>query len=99
MNIIFHSVDYIIKEGGSFPILINESFSIKPNSKIEIYLKPNVTSLKNMFFNAYVKIIKFRECPHPIVLEKEVWIAISQLDYIIKKVKNLTLKVSKKKDD
>ena len=58
-----------------------------------------IENLKNMFFNAYVKIIKFKECPHPIELEKEVWIATSQLDYIIKKVKNLTLKVSKKKAD
>ena len=58
-----------------------------------------IENLKNMFSNAYVKIIKFKECPHPIELEKEVWIATSQLDYIIKKVKNLTLKVSKKKDD
>ena len=58
-----------------------------------------IENLKNMFSNAFVKIIKFKECPHPIELEKEVWIAASQLNYIIKKVKNLTLKVSKKKAD
>ena len=58
-----------------------------------------IENLKYMFSNAFVKIIKFKECPHPIELEKEVWIAASQLDYIIKKVKNLTLKVSKKKAD
>ena len=58
-----------------------------------------IENLKNLFSKAYVKIIKFKECPHPIELEKEVWIATSQLDYIIKKVKNLTLKVSKKKTD
>ena len=58
-----------------------------------------IENLKYMFSNAFVKIIKFKECPHPVELEKEVWIAASQLDYIIKKVKNLTLKVSKKKAD
>ena len=49
IDIRINNIDYIIKEGGSSPILINESFSIKPNSKIEIYLKPNVTSLKKFF--------------------------------------------------
>ena len=58
-----------------------------------------IESLKDSFTNAFIKIIKFKECPHYIELEKQIWIVISQLDYIIKKVKNLSLRVSKKKID
>ena len=58
-----------------------------------------IESLKYCFTNAFIKIIKFKECPHYIELEKQIWIVISQLDFIIKKVKNLTLRVSKKKMD
>ena len=58
-----------------------------------------IESLKYCFTNAFIKIIKFKECPHYIELEKQIWIVISQLDFIIKKVKNLSLRVSKKKMD
>lgn len=58
-----------------------------------------IESLRYYFTNAFIKIIKFKECPHYVELEKQIWIVISQLDFIVKKVKNLSLKVSKKKMD
>ena len=58
-----------------------------------------IESLRYVFTNAYIKIIKFKESPHPVELEKQIFIVISQLDYILKKVKNFTLKVSKKKKE
>ena len=58
-----------------------------------------IESLRYVFSNAYIKIIKFKESPHPVELEKQIFIVISQLDYILKKVKNFTLKVSKKKKE
>ena len=58
-----------------------------------------IESLRYFFNNAFIKVIKFKESPHLIELEKQIYIVISQLDYILKKVKNLTLRVSKKKID
>ena len=58
-----------------------------------------IQNLRYDFSNAYIKIIKFKETPHPVELEKQIYIVISQLDYILKKVKNFTLKVSKKKKE
>ena len=58
-----------------------------------------IESLKYCFNNAFIKVIKFKESPHLIELEKQIYIVISQLDFILKKVKNLTLRVSKKKID
>ena len=58
-----------------------------------------IESLRYCFRNAFIKIIKFKECPHIVELEKQIFIVISQLDFIIKKVKNLSLRVSKKKID
>ena len=56
-------------------------------------------SLRYYFNNGFIKVIKFKENPHLVELEKQIWIVISQLDFIIKKVKNLNLKVYKKKLD
>ena len=56
-----------------------------------------IENLQYSFSNAYIKIIKFKENPHPVELEKQIWIIISQLDLILNKVKNFTVKVSKKK--
>ena len=56
-------------------------------------------SLRYYFNNGFIKVIKFKENPHLLELEKQIWIVISQLDFIIKKVKNLNLKVYKKKID
>ena len=58
-----------------------------------------IETLKNIFCNAYIKIIKFKENPHPIQLEKQIFIINSQIDYITNKLKNLTLKILKKKVD
>lgn len=55
--------------------------------------------LRYYFNNGFIKVIKFKENPHLVELEKQIFIVISQLDFIIKKVKNLTLRVSKKKID
>ena len=56
-----------------------------------------IENLKYDFSHPFVKIIKFKENPHPVELEKQIWMAISQLDFIINKIKNFSLKVSKKK--
>ena len=58
-----------------------------------------IQSLNNIFCNAYIKIIKFKENPHPIQLEKQIFLVNSQIDFIVNKVKNITLKVFKKKID
>ena len=58
-----------------------------------------IESLRYCFTNAFIKVIKFKESPHLIELEKQIYIVLSQLDFILKKVKNLTLRVSKKKID
>ena len=58
-----------------------------------------IETLKNIFCNAYIKIIKFKENPHTIQLEKQIFIINSQIDYITNKLKNLTLKILKKKVD
>lgn len=51
------------------------------------------------FNNAFIKIIKFKENPHLVELEKQILIVISQLDFIINKPKNFSLKISKKKTE
>ena len=56
-----------------------------------------IENLKYSFSKACIKIIKFKENPHPVELEKQIWIVISQLDLILNKAKNFTVKVSKKK--
>ena len=53
-----------------------------------------IESLRYIFKNDFIKVIKFKENPHLVELEKQIWIVISQLDFIIKKVRNLTLKIS-----
>ena len=54
-------------------------------------------SLRYIFNSCYIKVIKFKENPNLVQLEKQIWIVISQLDFIITKARNLTLKISKKK--
>lgn len=58
-----------------------------------------IESLRYIFNNSYIKVIKFKENPHVVELEKQIWIVISQLDFIIAKCRNLTFKISKKKID
>ena len=58
-----------------------------------------IEALKYIFCNAFIKIIKFKENPHPIQLEKQIFIINSQIDYIINKLKNVNLKILKKKVD
>ena len=54
-------------------------------------------SLRYIFNSCYIKVIKFKENPNLVQLEKQIWIVINQLDFIITKARNLTLKISKKK--
>ena len=55
--------------------------------------------LKDSFANAYLKTIKFKENPSHTELEKEIKIIISQLDLILSNIKNLSIKVIRKKND
>ena len=56
-------------------------------------------SIKEYFSNAYLKTIKFKESPTNTELEKELQIITTQLDSILINFKNLSIKVTKKKDD
>ena len=58
-----------------------------------------IENLKYDFRNPIIKLIKFKEKPHPVELEKQIYIVIKQLDYIINKLNNFSLKVSKKKKE
>ncbi len=58
-----------------------------------------IETLRDIFNNAYIKTIKFKENPHPIQLEKQIFLVYNQIDFIVNKAKNLTLKVYKKKVD
>ena len=55
--------------------------------------------LKEMFADAYIKTIKFKESPQPIELIKELKIIISQFDVILSNIRNLSIKVAKKKNE
>ena len=56
-------------------------------------------NIKEYFNNAYLKTIKFKESPTPTELEKELKIITTQLDSIITNFKNLSIKVTKKKNE
>jgi hypothetical protein len=58
-----------------------------------------IENFKYCFSNAFVKVIKFVESPHLVMLEKQIWIVQSQLDYILQKDKNFRMRVSKNKND
>ena len=53
--------------------------------------------LKQIFSNGYVKTVKFKECPQPAELIKEIKIILSQFDIILSNIRNLSVKVAKKK--
>ena len=53
--------------------------------------------LKQIFSNAFVKTVKFKECPQPSELIKEIKIILSQFDTILSNARNLSVKVAKKK--
>jgi len=55
--------------------------------------------LKEIFADAYIKTIKFKENPQPQELIKELTIILNQFNDIISKAKNLSIKVSKKKNE
>ena len=55
--------------------------------------------LKEIFANAYIKTVKFKESPQPVELIKELKIIISQFDIILSNIKNLSIKVAKKKNE
>ena len=56
-------------------------------------------NIKEYFSNAYLKTIKFKESPTQIELEKELKIIIAQLDSILTNFKNLSIKVTRKKNE
>ena len=55
--------------------------------------------LKEIFQDAYIKTIKFKESPQPIELIKELKIILSQFDAILSNTRNLSIKVAKKKNE
>ena len=55
--------------------------------------------LKEMFADAYIKTIKFKECPQPMELIKELKIISSQFEIITSNMRNLSVKVAKKKNE
>ena len=56
-------------------------------------------NIKDFFSNAYLKTIKFKESPSHIELEKELKIIFAQLDSILTNFKNLSIKVTRKKNE
>lgn len=56
-------------------------------------------NVKECFSNAYLKTIKLKESPSHTELEKELIIISSQLDSILTNFKNLSIKVTRKKND
>ena len=55
--------------------------------------------LKEIFADAYIKTIKFKESPQPIELIKELKIILSQFDVILSNTRNLSIRVAKKKNE
>ena len=56
-------------------------------------------NVKECFSNAYLKTIKFKENPSHTELEKELKIIFNQLDSILTNFKNLSIKVTRKKNE
>ena len=56
-------------------------------------------NVKECFSNAYLKTIKFKENPSHTELEKELKIIFTQLDSILTNFKNLSIKVTRKKNE
>jgi len=52
--------------------------------------------LASKFSHAYIKTIKFRECPKPEELHKQLNLVIDQFSIIFSAIKNLTIRVEKK---
>ena len=55
--------------------------------------------LKEIFADAYIKTIKFKEAPQPLELIKELKIILNQFDVILSNVRSLSIKVAKKKNE
>ena len=55
--------------------------------------------LKEMFADGYIKTIKFKDSPQPMELIKELKIITSQFDTITSNMRNLSVKVAKKKNE
>jgi len=55
--------------------------------------------LKEIFADAYIKTIKFKESPQPVELIKELKIILSQFDVILSNTRNLSIRVAKKKNE
>ena len=66
------------------------------DSNIEIEASYNI---KEHFSNAYLKTIKFKENPTHTELEKELKIISGQIDSILTNMKNLSIKVTRKKNE
>lgn len=55
--------------------------------------------LASKFSHAYIKTIKFKENPAPMELHKQLTLIVSQFDKIYSSVKNLAIRVEKKKNE
>lgn len=66
------------------------------DSIIEIEATYNI---KDIFANAFIKTIKFKESPTLVELEKEIKVILSQFETILAAIKNLSIKVAKKKSE
>jgi hypothetical protein len=55
--------------------------------------------LKELFADGYIKTVKLKENPQPLELIKELTIILSQFDVILSNIRNLSIKVAKKKSE
>jgi hypothetical protein len=53
--------------------------------------------LADKFSEAFIKTIKFRECPKPEELNKQLTLVLEQFSNIYSTIKNLTIRVEKRK--
>ena len=56
-------------------------------------------TIRDYFYNAYLKTIKLKESPSHIELEKELKVIYSQLDSFLTNFKNLSIKVGRKRNE
>lgn len=56
-------------------------------------------TLGSKFPHVYIKTVKFKENPMPVELQKQLNLIVNQLDKIYSSVKNLTIRVEKKKNE
>ena len=84
--------------------IINSNIDLKKTANILCFgdsiIELEAThKLKEIFSDAYIKTIKFKESPQPVELIKELKIILSQFDVILSNIRNLSIKVAKKKNE